>query len=130
MRGGAVTLGNLAGKITLREIACSRCEGRGRQAAHERRQEPVSIRNRALPLRVSCGMSDDDESPLEWLVERVGSDSGRRQERIVRYRRHAAEIRARAATVTDTATRRQLLEIADLYEALARSIERLGSRGN
>jgi len=30
MRGDAVTLGDLAGKITMLEIACRRCERRGR----------------------------------------------------------------------------------------------------
>jgi hypothetical protein len=30
MRGDAVTLGDLAGKITLLEVACRRCERRGR----------------------------------------------------------------------------------------------------
>jgi hypothetical protein len=72
-------------------------------------------------------MSDDDESPLDWLVERVGSAS-ERQQRIDGYRRRAAEIRTRAASVIDSTTRQQLLEIADQYEMLARSIERLGSR--
>jgi hypothetical protein len=30
MRGDAVTLGDLAGKITMLEVACRRCERRGR----------------------------------------------------------------------------------------------------
>ena len=30
MRGDAITLGDLAGRITLLEIACRRCERRGR----------------------------------------------------------------------------------------------------
>jgi hypothetical protein len=29
MRGDAVTLGDLAGKITMLEVACRRCERRG-----------------------------------------------------------------------------------------------------
>ena len=30
MRGGAITLGDLAGKVTTLEIACRRCDRRGR----------------------------------------------------------------------------------------------------
>ena len=30
MSSGAVTLGDIAGKITMLEVACSRCERRGR----------------------------------------------------------------------------------------------------
>jgi hypothetical protein len=48
-----------------------------------------------------------------------------RQVRIERYRREAANLRAKAETFYDSAPRQQLLDIARDYETLARSIEML-----
>ena len=71
---------------------------------------------------------DDNDDPLpDWQVQRAGpgSNGPEDQERIARYRRHAADIQTRAASVTDPTTRQQLLDVATQYENLARSIERL-----
>ena len=65
-------------------------------------------------------MSDDDDP--DWLVERVGPGSSTR---IAQYRREAADIRAKAKTIKDATARERLLEIANQYDALAASIERL-----
>jgi hypothetical protein len=48
-----------------------------------------------------------------------------RQVRIERYRREATNLRAKAETFYDSASRQQLLDIARDYETLARSIEML-----
>jgi hypothetical protein len=48
-----------------------------------------------------------------------------RQVRIERYRREATNLRAKAETFYDSATRQQLFDIARDYETLARSIEML-----
>jgi hypothetical protein len=37
MRDGAVTLGDIAGKITMLEVACHRCERHGRLRVARRR---------------------------------------------------------------------------------------------
>ena len=75
----------------------------------------------------------DDDSDADWLVERVGPGSPAetpRSERVAQYRREAAAVRAKAASVTDSTVRQQLLDIAHQYDVLAISIERLGpSRG-
>jgi hypothetical protein len=48
-----------------------------------------------------------------------------RQDRIDRYRREAARLRAEAETARDSDNRRQLLDIARQYELLALSLARL-----
>jgi hypothetical protein len=63
----------------------------------------------------------DDEDP-DWLVERVGPRSSTR---IAQCRREAADIREKAKNIKDRTTRERLLEIANQYDALAASIERL-----
>jgi len=52
-----------------------------------------------------------------------------RQERVARYRRQAAAVRAKADQVQDPTVHRQLLDVASQYEALATSIEQLPLRG-
>jgi hypothetical protein len=74
-------------------------------------------------------MSGDGEDD-DWLVERItpgSSVDSTRRERVARYRRHAAAVRAKADEVRDPTVRQQLLDIARQYEALATSIERLSS---
>jgi hypothetical protein len=79
------------------------------------------------PLHVSCGMSDKDDPLPNWQIRRASLDfdGPEEKERIIRYRHRAADIRARAATMPDPTIRQKLLDVANQYEALARSIEGL-----
>ena len=71
-------------------------------------------------------MSGDDDN--EWLVERIGQKApagSATGARVARYRRHAADIRAKVENVKDRTARQMLLDVARQYDDLATSIERL-----